>query len=42
MRLHLGILLMIRNLDVKIITSIKRGGETSSVKPQQPVKGAKA
>ena len=30
------------SIGVKIITSIKRGGETSSMKPQQPLKGAKA
>jgi hypothetical protein len=42
MRFHQDNLLMMKTIDVKIITSMKRGGETSSVKPQQPYKGAKA
>ena len=33
---------MMKTIDAKIITFIKRGGETSSVKPHQPYKGAKA
>ncbi len=42
MRFHRTVLLNQIINGVNMITSIKRGGETSSMKPQQPVKGAKA